>query len=452
MRSLALGLTVAMLACGRTETPPGTALEPARRALTPGGALPIPATAEDLDPDPGVVRVALRAAPRDDGSWSYDGQVPGPTIRARVGDTITVELDNALPNPTTIHWHGMAVPYAMDGVPWKRDPVQAGESFTYSFEATAAGTFWYHPHFDTERQVDLGLYGLVVVEEPDAARADRELELVLDQPTEAALADVAPAHHHGLVHEAPPWLVNGALAPTVTLTRGERVLVRLLNASNSGYLDLAAPGLRLVGGDQGRLSALATPERVLLAPGDRVELEWLGAGAGFSLQNHPYSAHGGRLEAEPVTLLDVAVAGDGEDASPVSWSFDGRPPTPDPGHTDLVYVLTGADEASTWMINGERFPDVTIREVALGTSVVIELRNLSVTEHPFHLHGHAFEVLSVDGVPPAARRVEDTINVRIRQRVRLLLRADNPGEWMAHCHILPHADDRMMTVLRVGEP
>ncbi|TNF32020.1 MAG: multicopper oxidase family protein, partial [Deltaproteobacteria bacterium] len=419
--------------------------------LSPGGELPVPAAAPDLDPDPDVVRYALRAAPREDGSWAYDGQVPGPTLRAKVGDTVVVELQNDLPNPTTIHWHGLAVPFAMDGVPWMRDPVAAGASFTYTFEVTEAGTFWYHPHFDTLHQVDLGLYGLFVVDAPGGPHADRELELVFDQPTEAARAEAAPAHDHGLVGEAAPWLVNGALAPTVRLARGERVLVRILNASNGGYLDLAAPGMRQVGGDQGRLAALAEPEHLVLAPGDRVELEWLGAGAGFTLWNRPYSAHGGSLGLEPEALLTVAVEGEGADAAPVAWSFAAPAPTPDPGHTDLVYVLTGADEADTWMINGERFPDVTVREVALGTSVVVEVRNLSVTEHPFHLHGHAFEVLSVGGVPPAARRVEDTLNVRIREPVRLLLHADNPGDWMAHCHILPHADQGMMTVLRVGD-
>lgn len=448
MRRLALVTLLGWVAaCGRAEAPPAATT----RALTPGGALPTPAPAEDLDPDPDTVRVALRAAPRDDGSWAYNGQVPGPTIRARVGDTVVVELRNDLPNATTIHWHGMAVPAAMDGVPWMREPVAVGATFTYSFQVTEPGTFWYHPHFDTLHQVDLGLYGLFVVDDPGAPHADRELELVFDQPTEAARDEAALAYDHGLVREEVPWLVNGALAPTVTLTRGERVLVRILNASNGGYLDLVAPGMRQVGGDQGRLAALALPEHVVLAPGDRVELEWLGAGDGLTLSNRPYSAHGGSLELDPVPLVTVEVAGEGQDATPVAWTFSAQAPTPDPDYTDLVYVLTGADEAGTWMINGERFPDITVREVALGASVVIEVRNLSVTEHPFHLHGHAFEVLSVGGVPPLARRVEDTVNVRIREPVRLLLHATNPGDWMAHCHILPHADRGMMTVLRVGD-
>ena len=112
-------------------------------------------------------------------------------------------------------------------------------------------------------------------------------------------------------------------------------------------------------------------------------------------------------------------------------------------------VLSGSARTGAWFISGERFPDVTVEELALGADVVVEVRNLSASEHPFHLHGHDFEVLSVDGIPPELRLVEDTINVRVHQRVRLRLLADNPGDWMAHCHILPHADEGMMTVLRV---
>ena len=106
----------------------------------------------------------------------------------------------------------------------------------------------------------------------------------------------------------------------------------------------------------------------------------------------------------------------------------------------------------TWRINGEEFPDVTVERVDLGQDVVMELRNLSATEHPFHLHGMRFEVLSRDGVPPAAHTLEDTVNLGLHETVRVRVLADNEGFWMTHCHILPHADGGMMTVLQVGDP
>ncbi len=132
-----------------------------------------------------------------------------------------------------------------------------------------------------------------------------------------------------------------------------------------------------------------------------------------------------------------------------AFAWSNRAPTPDPTHTDVLYTLTGSDHEGVWLINGQTFSQMTPTTVPLESTRVIEVRNLSRTEHPFHLHGHGFEVLSTDGVPPPHYTFEDTINVKIRQRVRLLLRADNPGDWMAHCHILPHAGSGMMTVLRV---
>ncbi|MCB9645447.1 MAG: multicopper oxidase domain-containing protein [Deltaproteobacteria bacterium] len=92
---------------------------------------------------------------------------------------------------------------------------------------------------------------------------------------------------------------------------------------------------------------------------------------------------------------------------------------------------------------------MTIHELPVGQPRIIEVRNLSPSEHPFHTHGMSFEVLSINGQAPAARRVEDTLNLGIRDAVRLLVRPEVPGDWMTHCHILPHAEDGMMTVLRV---
>jgi FtsP/CotA-like multicopper oxidase with cupredoxin domain len=247
----------------------------------------------------------------------------------------------------------------------------------------------------------------------------------------------------------------------------------VVNASNTGYLALAGGAPMLIGTDQGLAAAASTPPTIVLAPGDRAELAYRmpADGAGFDVVTTGYSMHGGALDATehdpshgaadtPSAPEDDAPAGtplfhvalEGPRRAPperLPWAFDGALPAPDPGTTDVLWVLQGSDRG--WMINGETFPDVTVPEVTLGADVVIEVRNLSPTHHPFHLHGMAFEVLSRDGVAPSARALEDTIDLPIRGVARLLLHADNPGEWMAHCHILPHAHG-MMTVLRVAEP
>ena len=388
--------------------------------------------------------------------YAYNGQLPGPTIRARIGDTLRVQLINELEEPTTIHWHGLELPNEMDGVPWMKAPVQPGESFTYEFVLSQSGTFWYHPHFNTAQQVDRGLYGVLVVEDPAEPAVDQDLALVLDGWSEfqGALGD---DHHarsqQGIVTQ---WLVNGALNPTLEVKGGSLVRVRVLNASSAGYLDLRAPELNHIASDQGLLPALRTPDRLVLGPGDRAELLFRVGEDDIALQTGPWSLNGGAtvLDAAPPwskvrTLATLAVSEPATAPAMPSFPWQDLPPTPDPGYRDLVYTFSGSPYTGTWVINGERFPNVTIHTIPAGQPRIIEVRNLSPTEHPFHLHGMVFEVLSVNGQAPAYRQVEDTINVGIRQRVRLRVVANHPGDWMAHCHILTHADDGMMTVLRV---
>ena len=395
-----------------------------------------PDEAADLDGDTAVVHVALTASAMThtitagDESWeiegyAYNGQTPGPTIRARVGDTVIVDLENDLDVETTIHWHGLEVPNDMDGVAWIFEPVPAGGAFTYTFTLEQAGTFWYHPHIDTLRQVDLGLYGAFGLE--------------------------------GL------WTLNGAAAlgtwqstgdpdaepPSAEVVGGEAVRVRLINASNVGYAKLAWDDLALIGGDQGLLSALWAPDSALLAPGDRADALWLPGASDFTVSLLGYTHQGGASWESPRALLDVTVTDPTTPAASPDWPFSGEETPDDPGTTDVLYTFSGDTASGEWFINGEQFPDVTVGALALDQPVVLEVRNVSPTEHPFHVHGMSFDVLSIDGEPPEIPMREDTINVGIYGVVRLLVRPEEAGDWMAHCHLLPHADGGMMTVLRV---
>jgi FtsP/CotA-like multicopper oxidase with cupredoxin domain len=427
---------------GAADLPP----EPNRPELSS------PTEAEDLDPDPDIVHVSLTAAPMTyeiDGElvdgWAYNGQIPGPTIRVQRGNTLIVDFHNDLPDDTTIHWHGLRVPFAMDGVTWQTDPIGPGEDFQYSFQIDQAGTYWYHPHIDSDRQVDLGLYGALVVEDPSEPVADRELVLLLDAWGEHD--EDEELHGHGDI--ALEWTVNGLHDPVFFANAGERIRLRTVNASNTGYARITWPQLRQIGSDQGLLAALAQPGSTVLAPGDRADFEWL-IGSSFEVVNRPFSLLGAPAIGDPVRLFDVVVETPGEPPDPLEWPFDGTAPTPDPGWSDIVYALHGDPHTGVWTINGEVFPDITIETLPLGQWSIIELRNISQTAHPFHLHGQVFELLSIDGDKPPVRRFEDTIDVPPYKIVRIGLLPDNPGDWMAHCHILPHAHG-MMTVLRVAE-
>ena len=422
------------------------------------------AEAEDLDPDPTIARFALTAAPAEHRildwrtgeeivveGFAYNGQTPGPVLRATLGDTLIVDFDNQLEDPTTIHWHGIDAPYDMDGVTWAKAPIQPGEAFTYEIPLHHAGTFWYHPHHDTAHQVDHGLYGVVVVEDPDEPVADRDLVLVFDDwaAEEEAEEEGEEAHVHGEDGLEGMWTTNGLVRPTLEVEGGTTLRLRALNASNKGYLDLAWPDARRIAGDQGLLDAEDTAEDLVMAPGDRAEWEWSPGTEDASLEDLPYDSHGGAAYGEAQTLLDLVVTAPAPAAELLDWPFAGGAVTEDPDQTDITYVFQGDPDSGLWMINGEIYPDVTVEELPYGASAVIEVRNLSPTNHPFHLHGLRFELLSRDGAPPAARTIEDTIDVGLYERVRLGVVADNAGDWMAHCHILPHAEGGMMTVLRV---
>ena len=113
--------------------------------------------------------------------WAYNGSVPGPELRIRLGETLRVRFTNRLPQPTTIHWHGVRVPNAMDGVPYvTQPPVEPGGSFTYEFTPKDAGTFWFHPHVRSSEQVERGLYGVLVVEDRAPPPYTRDVVWVLD--------------------------------------------------------------------------------------------------------------------------------------------------------------------------------------------------------------------------------------------------------------------------------
>lgn len=432
-----------------------------------------PAEAVDEDPAPGAFAYTLTAAPAEHVlpggerilGYAYNGQTPGPTIRVSLGDKVTITLVNQLEVPTTVHWHGLVVPWEADGATWALGGVAPGESRVVTFTATKAGTFWYHPHMNTDRQVDAGLYGALIVEDPAEPEAENERVIVLDDwilpaPENGALdseaadsAGAAPPHGgeggHGESGEEGLWLVNGLLAPTLDLSSGERLRARIVNASNRGYVLLGGALGAQIASDQGLLDAPASPETLLLAPGDRVELLWSLGGDALTVWDLPYSHAGGPTIGDEVALFTVSPTGDADAPPPLALDHPGGAVSADPGFTTLTYTFAGDDGA--WFINGEQYPEVTVGQVVAGQPIVIEARNLSGVEHPLHLHGLSFEVLSVNGVAPASRAVEDTLNLRARDRARLLVTPAEPGFWMVHCHILEHEEGGMMTVLEVIE-
>lgn len=442
---------------------------------------------EDRNPAEDVVEVELVARPaeveylpgRTTTVWTYNGTVPGPVIEARVGDRLMVHFRNELPEETTIHWHGLRVPAEMDGVPAMQTPVPPGGTFDYEFVVPDAGTFWYHPHVRSDEQVERGLYGSIVVRAPDELAFETERVVVLDDvlvDAEGALAsfeyDLAagPMGPAMIGRQGNVILVNGRARPRASFRPGEQQRWRLTNAANARYFRLALPGHRLVviGTDGGLLEAPREVDELLLVPGERADVivsAPVEPGAALDLVTLPYDRGHGTGEAPQANVLVVSTT-DEAPVEPRALPAELRriEPLPAPTRTRTFELSEehggggddhgahggGADGMGpVFRINGEAFPDITPLVAELGAVEEWTITNDSEMDHPFHLHGFFFQVISRDGVaePPAWK---DTVNLRGMEQLVLRVRFDDhPGRWMYHCHILEHAERGMMGELNV---
>lgn len=214
--------------------------------------------------------------------WGFNGQTPGPTLQVRQGETLKVRLVNELLEPTSIHWHGVRLPNAMDGTALTQEPVAPGGSFDYVFAPPDAGTFWYHPHVGAARQVDRGLYGVLIVEEASPLEPLSDVVMVIDDwwlldsgaIEEEAFGDVTVAAHGGRMGN---WLtVNAISRPRLAAPPGERLRVRLLNAANARVMRLvfrdANPRLLAIDGQPLASTPELVGEPLVLPPGGRADV------------------------------------------------------------------------------------------------------------------------------------------------------------------------------------
>src|SRR4029453_10039489 len=210
-------------------------------------------------------------------AFAYNGKVPGPLIKAKVGDTVEVRLTNSLPQATTIHWHGVRVPAHMDGTEAVQPPVEPGGAFEYRFVVPDAGTFWYHSHTNETEQLERGLYGGLVVRDPGEPAFDAERVLILDDLKLDAEGEVAPfgdEHEHHAGREVEVRLLNGPLEPELEIPAGTIERWRIVDAANTRYVRLSIGGrpFEVIGTDGGLLPRPRSATDVLLTPGERFDL------------------------------------------------------------------------------------------------------------------------------------------------------------------------------------
>ena len=414
--------------------------------------------------------------------WSYNGSVPGPTLRVRQGDRIRVLVENGLGEETTIHWHGIRLPNAMDGVPHlTQKPIAPGETFLYEFDVPDAGTYWYHPHQRSYEQVGRGLAGALIVEEREPIEVDRDVTWLLDDwrlQSDASISeDFGNFHdvsHNGRLGNS--VTINGRVPEAFGVRRGERLRLRLVNAANARIFGLEFRGHRpvVIAYDGQPVEPHAAPGgRVVIGPAMRVDLilDMAGRpGERFTVVDNFYQTQAYRLvnlvyDAEPLRrhLPETPVAlPPNTMPEPYIGSAERHDVTFGGGMMGgmMTAIMDGREVAMgemmrqgiAWAVNGVAAtghvhePLLTLER---GRSCVLALDNDTAWHHPIHLHGHSFRVISRNGQPTRYREWQDTVMLDPRERAEIAFVADNPGDWMLHCHILEHQAAGMTGTIRV---
>ncbi|MWC27084.1 multicopper oxidase domain-containing protein [Paenibacillus sp. MMS18-CY102] len=401
------------------------------------------------------VRLASGEVIKD--AWAFNGELPGPELRMKKGELIEVKLVNQnVDEGVTLHWHGLDVPNAEDGVAGvTQNAVMPGQSYTYRFVAEQTGTYWYHSHQDSQEAVSRGLFGPLVVEPASEEGAvplntggGQEAHAELGEPPEAK-EFTAMTHiwdRVGLAVDG--W--TGVRKETVV--PGTEVRLRLINTDDWVRQSYSVIGTSFrvvaIDGTDVNEPGLLAATRLELTTGGRYDLS-------FTMPNQPvFLAIGNGTK----TGLLMTPDGKGEAPSELPSSEDVFIPTHYGKPTATAF---GADSIfdrqftmlldnklgfyngafnQLYTINGKVFPDTPMFMVQEGDLVHTTIINRSIVDHPMHLHGHHMLVLSrngdnVDGSPWWS----DTLDVQPGETYELAFRADNPGLWMDHCHNLEHA-------------
>ncbi|MFP6730830.1 MAG: multicopper oxidase family protein [Alphaproteobacteria bacterium] len=417
--------------------------------------------------------------------WAYNGKTPGPTLRVRRGETIRVRLHNGLEQPTSIHWHGIRIDNAMDGVSGlTQDPAPPGGTFDYVFSAPDSGSFWYHPHHRSWEQMARGLYGLLIVEEDAPVMVEREIEFVADdwrlndqgQIDEASFGSMMDWSHQGRLGN---WLtVNGLTEPAIPVRSGERLRLRCVNVANARTLafdfdrdqlsawvvaldgqpivptELASDGLRLAPAQRADLivDVLEPPGGSIpiyeVSTRERIQAAILMVSATAPLRQVPPPA------PDPLPANPLPQKLSLHDAQVIPLLMEGGAMG---GMREARYqgaMLDIGDLVATgkvWAFNGivGRTADPLAR-IPLGRTVVIDMINDTAWPHAMHLHGHHFRVVERGGKTVTGTPWRDTELVERGKRVSIAFVADNPGKWLFHCHMLEHQAAGMIAWIEVA--
>ncbi len=414
--------------------------------------------------------------------WTFNGTVPGAPIRLRHGQQLRAQVSNELDAPTSVHWHGIRLPNAMDGVVGlTQSAILPDESFNYTFTPPDAGTYWYHSHLNTSEQVGRGLYGPLIIEESSPPDVDRDLVWMIDDwrlLEDASISeDFGSGHdlsHAGRIGNVPT--VNGRFRDVVMVRSGERLRLRLINASNARHfaLDFGTLAPSIIAIDGQPVKPFVQDGPIVIGAAGRVDLI-------LDMMAEPESEHAviDKFYREPFNLTKFVYSNE----KPLRSSALDSPITlgpaqlPEPDLATAIeqtVVIAGgamgglrrakldgqwmdlreiAQRGYVWALNdtiGNKVDMPPLIDVKIGRTVKLVLDNQTAFPHPMHLHGHHMKLLSIDGVPVEEPRWVDSPLLMPEQRMEVAFVADNPGDWLFHCHVLEHHMSGMGTLVRVG--
>ena len=395
-----------------------------------------------------------------------------PVLRMRKGEEFAARLSNRLDEPTTVHWHGLRIPNAMDGVPILTQPyVYPGDGFDYRFTPPDAGTFWYHPHCNTLTQIGRGMTGAIVVEDPKDAVFDAEVVLNLRDwrlggdgqfIDQYKARDAAKSGTFGTVRTA-----NWQSQPDYDVPAGGFLRLRIVASDVTRIYNLRINGAEavIIAIDGQPLPRTTPLDMSVIAPGQRLDLVVRmpeSEGASVDLEDIRPS--------RPKTIarfrsIGASLKRDLGDVAPLNPNPGVEPDLSSATEVPLVLSATAENSAensicgslgfSFWAINKVAWtgdsadPTAPLAEMKLGRTYLLNLQNVTPHAHPIHLHGMNFKVVS-SSTGTVAPLISDTYLILPDERVQLALVADNPGDWVFHCHIIEHQKTGMTGYLRVA--
>ncbi|MFA0630942.1 multicopper oxidase family protein [Vibrio sp. 10N.222.49.A3] len=421
----------------------------------------------DLTAEPSTAELV---AGFDTNVLAFNGQIPAPTIRCRQGEKVTIRFTNKLSEPTTIHWHGLRIPIEMDGVPFlSQPPIMPGETFIYEFTPPDAGTFWYHPHMNSVKQLGMGLVGLIIVEESTPVQFDEEHALMLKHwhiDKQGQWKDLMIPRLSARMGTPGEWSsVNGVHEPVYQLKQYAATRLRIANVDNTITYPIAIEGAEAwviaIDGNPVKTPYKLTQHKI--GPGMRVDIGLIAPKAGERVNvlqmkgRFPFSlcelevvdSAFSQERVLPLLPLNTVPNLDLANAEEIDFVFEWEgavSPVSEDGKSMPKFWLTNK---RAWEgMSKDNIPE-PLATLELGKTYIFDLKNVTQYHHPIHIHGHTFTVLELDGKKIEEPFHTDTVLLGKNGRAKAAFVADNPGRWMYHCHVIEHMKTGLMGYIEV---